>query len=75
VPDLSEVSGAYGIGVPDVEDLPEVAADLDRLRTAVDLLHRATARVTPRGNGTAFTILAQGQQRLSGRLPNYTDVS
>ena len=68
VPDLSAVSGAYEIGVPDVEELPEVAADLDRLRTAVDLLHRATLRVTPRGNGTAFTIDVGLDGGTSGRL-------
>jgi hypothetical protein len=68
VPDLSEVSGAYEIGVPDVEDLPEVAADLDRLRTAVDLLHRATLRVTPRGNGTAFTFDVGPDGGTSGQL-------
>jgi hypothetical protein len=68
VPDLSEVSGAYEIGVPDVEDLPEVAADLDRLRSAVDLLQGATLRVAPRGNGTAFTIDVGLDGGTSGQL-------
>jgi hypothetical protein len=53
---------------PDVEDLPEVAADLDRLRSAVDLLHRATLQVTPRGNGTAFTIDIGLDGSTSGQL-------
>jgi hypothetical protein len=53
--DLAEVSGAYEIGVPNIEDLPDVDADLDRLRDAVEVLHRATLRVAAHGSGTAFT--------------------
>jgi hypothetical protein len=55
VSDLGDVSGAYEIGVPDVEDLPDVNADLDRLQAAVEVLHRATLQVTPR-SGTTFTV-------------------
>jgi hypothetical protein len=68
VADLAEVAGAYELGVPYVEDLPEVAADLDRLREAVDLLHHATLQVTPRGDGTAFTIDVGLDGGTSGRL-------
>lgn len=68
VSDLGDVAGAYEIGVPNIEDLPGINADLDRLLAAVEVLHRATLQVTPRGSGTAFTVDAGLDGGTSGQI-------
>ena len=66
--DLADVSGAYELTVPDIDDIPNVDADLDSVRDAVELLQRATLRVTARGTGAAFLVDVGLDGAVSGTL-------